>query len=131
MSPLFSFVSAFSHFSDLTYSLAKVFPQARGRLRTWAGKDHRVLLCFKIVVEYIRDQPQLTTQNMNLQEIYCLSNMKVLCHYYLNSKPQIVYQMGMSLVQYTYPTCQLSKEQRSLASELCDFGSRKQNITSP
>ena len=32
---LFSFISAFSHLSDYTYSLAKVFPQTKGRRRTW------------------------------------------------------------------------------------------------
>ena len=31
---LFSFVSAFPHFSDKIYFLAKVFPQTKGRLRT-------------------------------------------------------------------------------------------------
>ena len=42
---LFSFVSAFSHFSDYTYFLVKVFPQAKGRQRT-EGNDYRVLLRF-------------------------------------------------------------------------------------
>lgn len=43
------------------------------------------------------------------------------CHYYLNSKTHVVYKcvcLGTIL-------CQLSKEQRSLAPELCDFGSRR------
>ena len=42
-------------------------------------EDHRVLLCFKMVVECIRDQLWLTTQNRNLLEIHCLGNMIVLC----------------------------------------------------
>ena len=44
---LLSFVSVFSHFSDLTDSLAKVFPQIKGRQMMW-GEDHRVLLHFSL-----------------------------------------------------------------------------------
>ena len=32
---LFSFVPAFSHFSDQAYSLAKVFPQTKDGVRMW------------------------------------------------------------------------------------------------
>ena len=51
---LFSFFYTFSHLSDKTYPLAKVFPQKKGRLKTWGscggqgGKNHRVLLCFTV-----------------------------------------------------------------------------------
>ena len=40
---LFPFVSACSQFFDYTYSLAKVFPQAKGRLRTqgWRARTMR------------------------------------------------------------------------------------------
>ena len=34
---LFSFVSAFSHFSDSTYSLAKVFPQGQAEDTGWGA----------------------------------------------------------------------------------------------
>ena len=45
---LFSFLSAFSHFSDWFYSLTKFFLQTKGRQRTWMGsvlgRSHSVLL---------------------------------------------------------------------------------------
>ena len=43
---LFFFVSVFSHFSDITYSLANVSPQTKGRWRIWGQASHpRGLLC--------------------------------------------------------------------------------------
>ena len=57
---LFSFVSAFSHFSDCTYLWANVFPQTKDRLRTcvrvWGGGggvDHRILFCFIITIQMV------------------------------------------------------------------------------
>ena len=47
---LSSFVSASSHFSDWTYSLAEVSPQMTSGGWGWNREDHRVLLHFKSVL---------------------------------------------------------------------------------
>ena len=54
---LFSFVSACSHFSDETYSLAKIFAQTKGQQRTREEKERGVLLCFSLSPSVFCFQP--------------------------------------------------------------------------